>query len=106
MSRYESMFAQLKHNNKGAFVPFVTIGDPNPQQSLAIIKALIDGGADALELGLPFSDPVADGPVIQRANLRALDAGTRFDDILTILREVRAYAPDIPIGLLVYANLN
>ena len=105
MSRYQSMFAQLKNNNKGAFVPFVTIGDPNPQQSLAIIKALIDGGADALELGLPFSDPVADGPVIQRANLRALDAGTRFDDILTILREVRAYAPDIPIGLLVYANL-
>lgn len=105
MSRYESMFAELQENNRGAFVPFVTIGDPSPKQSVEIIKALIDGGADALELGLPFSDPVADGPVIQRANLRALGAHTRFDDVLAILREIRDYAPQIPIGLLVYANL-
>jgi len=105
MSRYDAMFSALKERQQGAFVPFVTIGDPNPQQSLKIIKALIDGGADALELGLPFSDPVADGPVIQRANLRALTANTKFQDIVDILREVRAYAPNIPIGLLVYANL-
>lgn len=105
MSRYQQLFSRLASNQEGAFVPFVTLGDPNPGQSLAIIKALIDGGADALELGLPFSDPVADGPVIQRANLRALDAGTTFADILHIIQQVRAYAPDIPIGLLVYANL-
>ncbi|MCA1767065.1 MAG: tryptophan synthase subunit alpha [Idiomarina sp.] len=105
MSRYESCFAQLKASNQGAFVPFVTIGDPSPGQSVEVIKALIDGGADALELGLPFSDPVADGPVIQRANLRALDSGTNFNDILSILKEIRAYSPQIPIGLLVYANL-
>ncbi|MGM0524801.1 MAG: tryptophan synthase subunit alpha [Pseudomonadota bacterium] len=105
MSRYEALFEGLSSNNKGAFVPFVTLGDPSPEQSLNVIKALIDGGADALELGLPFSDPVADGPVIQRANLRALQAGTTFNDILHILSEVRAYAPEIPIGLLVYANL-
>lgn len=105
MSRYQHLFSRLADNQEGAFVPFVTLGDPNPGQSLAIIKALIDGGADALELGLPFSDPVADGPVIQRANLRSLDAGTTFQDILHILQEVRAYAPDLPIGLLVYANL-
>lgn len=105
MSRYDSCFAALKANRQGAFVPFVTLGDPTPDQSIEIIKALIDGGADALELGLPFSDPVADGPVIQRANLRALDAGTNFDDILRILKAVRDYSPNIPIGLLVYANL-
>lgn len=105
MSRYDSCFAALKANRQGAFVPFVTLGDPTPDHSINIIKALIDGGADALELGLPFSDPVADGPVIQRANLRALDAGTNFDDILRILKAVRDYSPNIPIGLLVYANL-
>lgn len=105
MSRYDSCFAALKANRQGAFVPFVTLGDPTPDQSIEIIKALIDGGADALELGLPFSDPVADGPVIQRANLRALDAGTNFDDILRILKAIRDYSPNIPIGLLVYANL-
>ncbi len=105
MSRYKDCFANLKANNQGAFVPFVTLGDPTPEQSLEVIKALIDGGADALELGLPFSDPVADGPVIQRANLRALDAGTNFSDILKILKAVRDYSPQIPIGLLVYANL-
>ena len=105
MSRYESCFAQLKANNQGAFVPFVTLGDPTPRQSVEVIKALIDGGADALELGLPFSDPVADGPMIQRANLRALESGTTFKHILEILKEVRVYSPQIPIGLLVYANL-
>ena len=105
MSRYKDCFANLKANNRGAFVPFVTLGDPTPEQSLEVIKALIDGGADALELGLPFSDPVADGPVIQRANLRALDAGTNFSDILKLLKAVRDYSPQIPIGLLVYANL-
>ena len=89
MSRYESCFAQLKANNQGAFVPFVTLGDPTPGQSVEVIKALIDGGADALELGLPFSDPVADGPMIQRANLRALESGTTFKHILEILKEVR-----------------
>lgn len=105
MNRYEAKFAQLKARNEGAFVPFVTLGDPSPKQSLAIIKALIDAGADALELGLPFSDPVADGPTIQRANLRALASHTGRQDCLDILTEVRAYAPDLPIGLLLYANL-
>lgn len=105
MNRYQNCFDQLSQRNQGAFVPFVTIGDPNPEQSLAIIKTLIDAGADALELGLPFSDPVADGPVIQRANIRAMAAGVKLQHCLDILRQVRAYAPDIPIGLLMYANL-
>lgn len=105
MSRYDKLFASLKQQNSGAFVPFVTIGDPTPDLSLQIIKTLIDAGADALELGLPFSDPVADGPVIQRANIRALESGTRLAHCLAILTEVREYAPDLPIGLLLYANL-
>ena len=75
MERYETLFEQLKNRQEGAFVPFVTLGDPGPEQSLKIIDALIEGGADALELGIPFSDPLADGPTIQGAALRAFAAG-------------------------------
>ena len=62
MSRYEKMFARLNEKNEGAFVPFVTVGDPNPEQSYKIMETLVESGADALELGIPFSDPLADGP--------------------------------------------
>ncbi|MEI5638470.1 MULTISPECIES: tryptophan synthase subunit alpha [unclassified Pseudoalteromonas] len=105
MKRYDAMFAQLKEKDQGAFVPFVTIGDPGKAQSLEVIKALIDGGADALELGIPFSDPIADGPVIQAANNRALAAQVNTQDCLEIIAEVRRYNSDIPIGLLLYSNL-
>jgi tryptophan synthase alpha chain len=104
-SRYDQTFAKLATKNEGAFIPFVIIGDPNAQQSFAVIKALIDAGADALELGMPFSDPSADGIVIQMAALRSLKANTNTDVCLDILAKVRAYAPDIPIGLLLYGNL-
>ncbi|MGB0898931.1 MAG: tryptophan synthase subunit alpha, partial [Psychrobium sp.] len=67
-NRYHDLFTTLKNKNEGAFVPFVAIGDPNPQQSLAIIDTLVNAGADALELGIPFSDPSADGPTIQAAS--------------------------------------
>ncbi|WP_371186231.1 tryptophan synthase subunit alpha [Thalassotalea maritima] len=103
--RYQEMFAKLQSDKQGAFVPFVTLGDPHQQLSLRIIKTLIDNGADALELGIPYSDPSADGPTIQQAGLRALQAGTSVDNCIEILQEVRAYAPHIPIGLLVYANI-
>ncbi len=75
-TRYQTTFARLHAEGRGAFVPFVTLGDPGPELSLQIIDTLIAHGADALELGFPFSDPLADGPVIQGANLRALAAGT------------------------------
>ena len=75
MERYDNLFAQLKSRKEGAFVPFVTLGDPNPEQSLKIIDTLIAAGADALELGIPFSDPLADGPTIQNATLRAFASG-------------------------------
>jgi tryptophan synthase alpha chain len=104
-TRYQQTFDQLKEKNQGAFIPFVTIGDPNLEQSFEIIKALIDAGADALELGIPFSDPSADGITIQRAALRALNSGVNTDSCLDVLAKVRAYAPDIPMGLLLYGNL-
>jgi tryptophan synthase alpha chain len=103
--RYIDSFAKLSDKNEGAFIPFVTIGDPNAEQSLAIIKTLIDAGADALELGIPFSDPSADGITIQEAGKRALASGANTDTCIDILKQVREYAPQIPIGLLLYGNL-
>jgi tryptophan synthase alpha chain len=101
MRRYEAMFARTH----GAFVPFLMLGDPDPATSLDLVRALARGGADALELGIPFSDPVADGPVIQAAATRALMRGAQVQDAWEILATVRAEFPEIPIGLLVYANL-
>ncbi|MBE0378799.1 tryptophan synthase subunit alpha [Pseudoalteromonas prydzensis] len=103
--RYGKMFAALSEQNQGSFVPFVTIGDPNKELSVEIIKSLIDGGADALELGIPFSDPIADGPVIQAANIRALEVNINTQDCFDIIKQVREYNADIPIGLLLYSNL-
>lgn len=79
MNRYEKMFARLNDKNQGAFVPFVTVCDPNAEQSYKIMETLVEAGADALELGIPFSDPLADGPTIQGANIRALDSGATPD---------------------------
>ncbi|WP_127346440.1 tryptophan synthase subunit alpha [Pseudidiomarina mangrovi] len=105
MSRYQAMFDRLEQQQQGALVPFVTLGDPDVATSLSIIRSLIAGGADALELGLPFSDPVADGPTIQKAAIRALAAGVSQADCFSIIATIRAEYPDLPIGLLVYANL-
>ncbi|WP_338882381.1 tryptophan synthase subunit alpha [Xenorhabdus sp. TH1] len=105
MGRYEQLFKKLQNKNQGAFVPFVTLGDPNPALSLEIIDTLISGGADALELGIPFSDPLADGPTIQNANLRALSSKVTPTLCFDLLAKIRAKYPDVPIGLLVYANL-
>jgi len=102
---YQQCFIDLKAKKEGAFIPFVTIGDPNAEQSFEIIKTLIDAGADALELGIPFSDPSADGITIQMAALRALNSGINTDICIDILAKVREYAPNIPIGLLLYGNL-
>ena len=77
--RYQQAFVELAETKENAFIPFVTIGDPNAEQSFNIIKALIDAGADALELGIPFSDPSADGITIQMAALRALNSGINTD---------------------------
>ncbi|MFC2598126.1 MAG: tryptophan synthase subunit alpha, partial [Actinomyces massiliensis] len=105
MSRYSEMFARLADAGRGAFVPFVMVGDPTPAISEAVIEALIDGGADALELGIPFSDPVADGPTIQRAHVRALEAGADFSACLEVVSRVRERHPGLPIGMLIYGNV-
>jgi len=104
-ARYARMFTRLAAKREGAFVPFAVLGDPDPNTSLEVVRTLVRSGADALELGIPFSDPVADGPAIQAADVRALSAGTRVDDAWHILTTVRAESPELPIGLLVYANL-
>ena len=103
--RYQKLFSSLEAKRQGAFVPFVVLGDPNKNVSLEAIEALIAGGADALELGFPFSDPLADGPTIQEADNRALAAGTRIDDCFALIAEIRRRHAELPIGLLVYANL-
>lgn len=105
MNRYQKLFDKLKQDKRGAFVPFVPVGDPNPELSLKIIQTLIDAGADALELGIPFSDPMADGPTIQNANIRAFHGGITVDKCFAMLTQIRKDNADIPIGLLIYANL-
>ncbi|MDN8598789.1 tryptophan synthase subunit alpha [Citrobacter sp. S2-9] len=105
MERYDNLFAQLKDRKEGAFVPFVTLGDPSVEQSLKIIDTLIEAGADALELGIPFSDPLADGPTIQEATLRAFAAGVTPTQCFEMLALIRQKHPGIPVGLLMYANL-
>ena len=105
MSRFTALFEALEAKNEGAFVPFVMLGDPSADDAVEIISTLISAGADALELGIPFSDPVADGPTIQKAHLRALDGGATVDSCLEQIREIRRRHPDTPIGMLVYANV-
>ena len=105
MNRYEKLFTRLNEKNQGAFVPFVTVCDPNPEQSLKIMETLVESGADALELGIPFSDPLADGPTIQGANIRALESKATPDICFDLIAQIRAKYPDLPIGLLMYANL-
>ena len=99
MSRFAKAFA------KGpALVTFVTAGDPTAEATPAILDALVEGGADVVELGMPSTDPMADGPAIQAANLRSLGAGTKTADILALAAGFRARHPDVPLVLMGYAN--
>lgn len=103
--RYKNMFERLKEKNEGAFIPFLTLLDPTPQLSQEIIKTVIDAGADALELGIAFSDPIADGPVIQKSALRAIKSGSTVEKAFELVANIRKINQDIPIGILTYANL-
>jgi len=103
--RYHAMFAALERRGEGAFVPFAVLGDPSLGASLEIVEALVAGGADALELGIPFSDPIADGPTIQAATVRALASGATPGGCFEVIAAVRERHPELPIGLLVYASL-
>lgn len=105
MSRYEKLFSNLAARNEGAFVPFIMLSDPDPDTALDIVRAAVAGGADALELGVPFSDPVADGPTIQASHIRALAGGATVDSAIEQIRRIRGEFPDLPIGMLIYGNV-
>ena len=105
MSRYETMFARLVAAGEGAFGAFVMLGDPDLEASAAILDALVEGGADMLEVGIPFSDPIADGPVIQAAAVRALAESVTPAQCFALLADFRRRHADIPVGILTYANL-
>ena len=101
MKTYKQVFSELK---RPALIPFFVIGDPDFETSLAIVRTAIDAGADILELGIPFSDPIADGPTIQKADIRAMRNGMTVQKALEFIRRVKDYK-DIPTGLLMYYNL-
>ncbi|MEN8126692.1 MAG: tryptophan synthase subunit alpha [Planctomycetota bacterium] len=101
MGHYQNLFNKL---NRTALVPFFVIGDPDEDTSFELVKTAIDSGADVLELGIPFSDPVADGPTIQKADIRAMKSGMTPAKALAFIKRVSDYNP-LPIGLLVYYNL-
>jgi tryptophan synthase alpha chain len=105
MSRYARMFERLKTRGEAAFGGFLMLGDPDPGTSAKLLDALVEGGADMIEVGIPFSDPVADGPVIQAAARRALDAGVRAGDCFETIGAFRDRHPDVPVGILTYANI-
>lgn len=104
MTRLSDAFARARSEGRAALVTFVTGGDPTPGDTAAILDALVTGGADVIELGMPFTDPMADGPAIQSANLRSLAAGTKTADIFAIATAFRARHPDVPLVLMGYAN--
>jgi tryptophan synthase alpha chain len=97
------MFDNLKRNERRGLIAFLTAGDPSPARTPALVEALERGGADLIELGVPFSDPIADGPVIQRAGQRALAAGTTLHKVLDIAAEIRRRS-EIPLLLFTYLN--
>ncbi|MBN4053304.1 tryptophan synthase subunit alpha [Haliea sp. AH-315-K21] len=104
MSRIEKCFKQLKRQNKKAFIPYLTAGDPNIETSLNLMHALVQAGADIIELGYPFSDPSSDGPVIQRAVERSLAKHTSLKGVLALVKRFREENQDTPLVLMGYLN--
>jgi tryptophan synthase alpha chain len=104
MSRIAATFEKLKAQGRQALIPFITCGDPAPEQTLPLMQALVQAGADILELGVPFSDPMADGPTIQRASERALKHGVGLKDVLAAVAAFRQTDATTPVVLMGYAN--
>ena len=104
MKTYKEIFSELKNKNEGALIAFIVAGDPDYNTSVEIAKAVVDAGADILEIGLPFSDPIADGKTIQAADIRALENGMNTDRFFEFVKDLRRYT-DVPIGILTYYNL-
>lgn len=103
MTRIGRLFETLKGSNRKALIAYLTAGDPHPDRTPAIVEALVRGGADLIELGVPFSDPIADGPVIQAGGERALKAGTTMKRVLGIAAEIRKRS-EVPLLLFTYLN--
>ncbi len=104
MNRIDRCFANLKSSGRAAFVPYLAAGDPSAELSLKLMHRLVEAGADIIELGVPFSDPMADGPTIQLACERALAAGMNLAGVLDIVREFRAHDQNTPVVLMGYLN--
>lgn len=104
MSRIDRRFAALKAAGRTGLIPFVTAGDPSPAHMVSMMHALVEGGADLIELGVPFSDPMADGPVIQHASERAISQGVGLGEVLGWVAEFRQRDADTPIVLMGYLN--
>ena len=104
MSRISSCFDRLEQQGRKALIPYVTAGDPAPEVTVPLMHAMVDAGADILELGIPFSDPMADGPTIQLACERALKHNTRLVDVLEMVKAFREKDADTPVVLMGYLN--
>lgn len=104
MSRIQGRFEALRESKRKALIPYITAGDPHPALTVPLMHALVEAGSDIVELGVPFSDPMADGPVIQRAGDRALKHGVALSDVLDLAREFRKTDAATPIVLMGYAN--
>lgn len=104
MNRIDQCFAQLRAAGRKALIPYVTAGDPAPAVTVELMHALVEGGADLIELGVPFSDPMADGPVIQRATERAIAQGVGLGQVLDFVRAFRRQDAHTPVVLMGYAN--
>ena len=104
MSRIAATFKRLEAAGKKALIPFITAGDPDGEMTLPLMRALVAAGSDVIELGVPFSDPMADGPTIQRASERALAKGMSLKKVLEIVRAFRAEGQETPVVLMGYAN--
>lgn len=102
-TRIEQLFTRTRGENRAALIAYLTAGDPTPEKTPEIAATLVRAGVDLIELGVPFSDPVADGPVIQRASARALNAGTTLRKVLDIAREIRTQS-EVPLLLFTYLN--
>ena len=104
MSRIHACFEQLKQSNQKALISYITAGDPHPSHTLELMHALTEAGSDIIELGIPFSDPMADGPVIQLACERALKHGTSLHDVINIVKQFRETNTTTPVVLMGYQN--
>ncbi|QCI26355.1 tryptophan synthase subunit alpha [Buchnera aphidicola] len=105
MNRYENIFKKLKLIKERCFIPFITIGYPSEKIFLKIIDTCVQSGADALELGIPFSEPLSDGPIIQQSNLHALCSGITILKCFNIIKQIRIKYFSLPIGILIYTNM-